>query len=561
MTSQHWNILIPPEFTIADESQVVSTITNNGELVRVYHLGPLDRYAPGWTLVKIYSDGFGGVGGIGETAGDIAFTARNEWYYVRVNGVTAPTLAGRYFFKMYLSGTPLNPAGFADGNYWVPVENWPVMLVKGELDPAIITGTIRYAGYNSTLYGQGVGEAGKVWAHMTSKLDPYTGATVVTTCPTTSDYTIGCTDAVGYFNATARGHYEVEGVAPGVYDLYAQAAGYPQALIATGVTVLKGQSLHFDGYLQPGVVIHGNVFTKHQFGEEPWPNTEYIKIEVYSNPTNNHIPDASAGTPVVWSPLPCVVGGQDLYSPGYDAALCGDPRNGGQVAFPWHEYTNGNGYSNTNPFGGAGFTLSSGYQGITGAENNLLRYPDPQGVGPAQNWFVNGGTTDPFHFEMGAKGEYGAPQEYDGHVPQIFATWTNGLTPGRYYVRAWAFRYVQAALDGSTFQEYSFDVTPQEWAGDVTLPIDLRLSSWVNKTVHFHNMPGTLTTDGINTGANWLTGGLWDANGNMFAWNTTYLPVPESVYMTQRTNDLSKYQLPICHHTWWTNCRHMDRPG
>jgi len=103
------------------------------------------------------------------------------------------------------------------------------------------------------------------------------------------------------------------------------------------------------------------------------------------------------------------------------------------------------------------------------------------------------------------------------------------LTPGRYYVRAWTFRYVQSALDGSTFQEYSFDVTPQEWAGDVTLPIDLRLSSWVNKTVHFHNMPGTLTTDGISTGANWLVGGLWDANGNMFAWNTTYLPVPESV--------------------------------
>ena len=86
------------------------------------------------------------------------------------------------------------------------------------------------------------------------------------------------------------------------------------------------------------------------------------------------------------------------------------------------------------------------------------------------------------------KGEYGAPRDLDGMVPQVYATWVNGLTPGRYYVRAWVFRYVQSALDGSTFQEYYFDVTPNEWAGDVTLPIDLRLSSWVNKTVHFHDV-------------------------------------------------------------------------
>ena len=44
--------------------------------------------------------------------------------------------------------------------------------------------------------------------------------------------------------------------------------------------------------------------------------------------------------------------------------------------------------------------------------------------------------------------------QLDGHVPQVYATWVNGLTPGRYYARAWVFRYVQTALDGSTFQEY-----------------------------------------------------------------------------------------------------------
>ena len=165
-------------------------------------------------------------------------------------------------------------------SYWVPTQNWPVLLVKGELDPAIITGTIRYGGYNSSLYGQPMMEAGMVTAVMTTKLDPYTGAQL----------SGPLTNAVGYFNATtciqgtkqivspchladigSDGHYEVEGVAPGIYNLYASAAGYPTALIASNVQILKGQSLHFDGYLNPGPVIHGTVFSKHSFGSEPWP--------------------------------------------------------------------------------------------------------------------------------------------------------------------------------------------------------------------------------------------------------------------------------------------------
>src|SRR5208337_505874 len=85
------------------------------------------------------------------------------------------------------------------------------------------------------------------------------------------------------------------------------------------------------------------------------------------------------------------------------------------------------------------------------------------------------------------------------------------------------FRYVQTALDGSTFQEYYFDVTPQEWAGDVTLPIDLRLSSWVNKTVHFHDQFNSLIEDPINTGGGFMTGYLTGADGNIYSYNQTAL--------------------------------------
>jgi len=161
---------------------------------------------------------------------------------------------------------------------------------------------------------------------------------------------------------------------------------------------------------------------------------------------------------------------------------------------------------------------------------NTFLTSDPQGVGPPQKWFVSGGTTTPFHFEFGLKGEYGAPRDLDGQVPQVYATWVNGLTPGRYYVRAWTFRYVQTALDGSTFQEYYFDVTPNEWAGDVTLPLDLRLSSWVNKTVYFHDTPNTIVTSPVHTGAGYIWGTLTGADGHVYSANVTGLGYNSNYY-------------------------------
>ena len=568
-------IAIPPEFTLpGGVDNIVTTITNSyGNIINYGKISPYDRWAPGWTLIRIVADnipdravsgdyvsksanpGLGAGIKFFQTAGVGACTIPgpngvtttggvcDPWYYVRINGVTAPTVAGKYFFKL-----SFRHDGTTD-SYYAPVENWPVMLVKGEIDPAIITGNIQYGGYNATLYGQPVQEAGAVWAHMTTKLDPYTGSKL-TDC-TSGNITMpaaGCTDAVGYFNATAHGHYEIEGVAPGTYDIYAEAAGYPQTVIASGVTVLKGQSLHFNGYLQPGAVIHGDVNSKHQFGLQPWPYNAYIKIELYDQPTNNHAPQDSSGNalvPVSWSPLPCVAGGQDRYRGGTDAQGCGDPRTASKIAFPWHEWVTQDGF----PGAGAGFSYDFSLSGVPkvgigpgflaptanpgAGNNNAMFTTDPAGVGPAQNWFVVGGSTNSFHFEFGVKGEFGAPKDMDGHVPQLFATWINGLTPGRYYVRAWTFRYVQSALDGATFQEYPFDVTPQEWAGDVTVPLDLRLSSWVNKTVHFHDLPGTINTDPLSTGVQnsldpFMVGGLYGGpygnsslSTSLASWNVT----------------------------------------
>ena len=176
-----WIILIPPEFKIPDSSQIVSTLTNTYAEIFTASLSRYDRYAPNWTIVAINADA-----AINANAATIpyyshqyvSFTTASEWYYVRVNGVTAPHTAGRYFFKMLLSGGGTSgylagPEGTGSSicstpcTQFLPTENWPVLLVKGEVDPAIITGTVRYAGYNQTLYSQPVHEAGRVYAKMT----------------------------------------------------------------------------------------------------------------------------------------------------------------------------------------------------------------------------------------------------------------------------------------------------------------------------------------------------------------------------------------------------------
>jgi hypothetical protein len=519
------DILIPPEFGNILPEQIVTSFSNDYCTVTVVTLSQFDRYAPGWTLISVQADGNcnGAVNTwlFNSTAiGTVAF-ATPQWYYVRINGVTAPTIAGKYFFKMFLGGVGTGYAECGTGcqpDYWLPTQNWPVVLVKGEVDPAIIWGTIFYGGWNTTLYNTPMKEAGKVWAKMTTKIDPYTGKTM------TGGY---LTDAVGYFNATANGHYEVEGVAPGIYDIYASAGGYPQQVIATGVTILKGQSLNLNGYLNPGIVIHGTVYTKHGFGEEPWPRNDYIKIEIYDAATVNHVVSKSAKL-VSWSPLPCVAAGPaapyastsaHAYSTYYvdDASDCagfltaGLPFNS-PVAFPYHEYA-------TTPT--ATVTLADG---TTTTVNDVVYNKPPvdeQGVGPAQRWDVLGGTTTPFTFQFGEKGKYGAPRDLDGHVPQVNATWVNGLTPGRYYARAWITQYVQSELDGATFHEVYFDVSALEWAGDVALPIDLHLTSYINKTVYFHNTPGTLMTDPITTGASAFQGELLDAAGVRWSWNVS----------------------------------------
>ncbi len=588
-------IYLPPEFDlsrIVDNPGLVQTSwTNRLADYYLYQVNQWDAWAPNWWVLRI--------GCCISWWGPEHNYA--EWWYVRLNQVIAPKIAGRYFFKVFLESHTSEamhwPGGYApavaaenfDGAastgtatsltgggrtpmgataMTVPVQNWPVLLVKGEIDPAIVTGTLRYGTYNTTIYGRAIDLPGRVRL-VGNAIDPYDPKRPVLARKV---------EARGYFNASARGHFEVEGVAPGVYDILASAAGYPEQLIASKVTILAGQSFHIDGYLQPGAVVHGQVFSKHNFGEEPWPATvcgtapfpfpvvpcdgsggavaaaigpRPVYIELYNK---NDYKDSSV---VAYSPLNLT------HSPwmAYDwrrLTLGPTPR---RVAFDWESNAAGPGgaiayYQNTAP-NAFGFPTQCG--SVTVAANpSASTFPggaiiDPcgvhNGVGPAQYWwvdgagaFTNGGGPNSFIWRFGVKGVYGAPTDIDGHVPQPLAAYVNGLTAGRYWVRVWINGYVQTKADGVTLDEFFFDVAKGEWAGDIFTPVDLRKSSKIVKTVHFHNLPGELidqpiclvNTDAhpaggcsspfLDRGARYLIAEARDLDGNLKGYNFTFVP-------------------------------------
>jgi len=444
-----------------ENTNVVTSITDNYGGIFVTRADQSDPFEPGSWILYITAPN------------NVTFTAaRNwdEWYYIRINQMRAPQVAGRYFFKMFLGdhypvrsqGTPPNLISST-----MPVENWPVLLVKGEVDPAIISGTVRYGGVgNGALYGLPLEVPGRVRA-IGIATDPVTGVS-----------TGRAVEARGYFNATSQGHFEIEGVAPGVYDIYASAAGFPEKKIAENVKVLRGQSLEQDGYLEVGPEIRGQVSSKELYGLTPWPGQLPISVVIYdSNAYDADSIVTVSPTNMTHSPYSSYVVGNTVFTTGRISPKL--------VGFPWE-----------GPVGYYAYTPGPTFKDQFGLFN---------GVGPAQYWWVDpqgpldsntqlGSTSDDFLFQFGSEPYYGAPAKFSGMVPQVFATWTDSLNLGVYYVRAFVNGYVQTSNDGTQFIDYPFQISPGTSSQDVFIPIDLQRSASFNVTVHFHDIPGTLAS-------------------------------------------------------------------
>ncbi len=108
-----------------------------------------------------------------------------------------------------------------------------------------ISGTVHCKSSCSTVGlsdGAPVNVAGKVQAYMTMALDP-------TTCNNRPD--LPTTPGQTTFDASAQGHYSIQNLLPGIYDLYASADGFQLTLVRSAIILCSGQSITQDAYILP----------------------------------------------------------------------------------------------------------------------------------------------------------------------------------------------------------------------------------------------------------------------------------------------------------------------
>jgi hypothetical protein len=396
----------------------------------------------------------------------------------------------------------------------MPAENWPVLLVKGEDDPAIMFGTIRYGGFNQTLYGHPIQVPGMVKL-VGIAMDPYTGIS-----------TGRGVEAWGFFNASAQGRYEVEGIAPGVYQVYASAAGFPEQLVAENVSLAPNEPLASDYHLTIGPTVKGELFSKKDFGSIAWPSRRPVYVEIFDDNSWQELGNTlwEQSHLKAFSPINLTAGPYSSYVSGNTVwkttVLPFDtPPTPKKVAFPWEGPTS--------------------YYAYTSPTNPKDPFGVANGVGPAQVWWVDpngfptasgdpntnlGSTPTAFRWQFGKEGVFGAPISFDGHVPQVLATWVDGLSSGRYFVRAWVSGYVQSDYAGN-YVDYKFAIAGGEFPGNVFVPIDLRLGASLKILIHFQNYANTIVDSSIGgpDPGRYIIAEAYDPAGNNMAFNFTYL--------------------------------------
>ncbi len=527
LTFKNVVLYVPPEFGSpvdwekGDTSNIVTTITNDYQLIQVRRNDGRDPFGPFWWTIVI--------------RGEISFSPANqfsEWYYIRLNEMTAPWIAGRYFFKIFVNSVyPTGSTVLETGKVvsiltGMPAENWPVLLVKGEVNPSMIAGTIRYGDFNPRLHNRPIQLPGRVRA-VGIATDPLTGSPTGRTV-----------EAWGFFNASARGHYEVEGVAPGIYDIFASAGGFPEEKVAEQVAIREGQLVQLDFQLRAGPTVSGELMSSDGLSEHLWPTRRPVLIEIFDDNSWDRLGDPvweqmhlKAFSPVdlAVSPYSSYVLGATLwitFSKPFDT-----PPTPKRVSFPWEGPVN--------------------YYSPASDPFTRVSPKDPfgvyNGVGPAQIWWVDptgfptidgdpdtlsssstrralGSTPSRFRWQFGAPRFYGAPADFDGHVPQVFATWTGGLTPGKYFLRAWVTQYLQTDVRGA-FVDYELVIDDDDSPRDVVVPVVLRLGASLDVTVHFRDVATNVVDSSIGgpDPGRYAIAEARDTDGRVVAFNFTYL--------------------------------------
>jgi len=259
-------LYIPPEFvfmkpdgteTTEDSEKVFNVwtdITNDYNFIQVSTRNIHDTYAPEWTRITI---GESRVFPDDDPAWYEGITLDPGTYHVRIFNLKAPMEAGVYHFKIGM-GPWLEVARAPNFD----VNDYPIIIVKNELNPAYVTGEVvvcsdphahpqseQCLAFDAERYG-------KVWLEGTTP----EGRSV------SARYYFSPADFEGFSYK-----FWLFGVAPGTYTIKASAGGYPTTN-GERLDVLMGQSLHLKKglWLFQGPHVDFTVWSKHGRGAIPW---------------------------------------------------------------------------------------------------------------------------------------------------------------------------------------------------------------------------------------------------------------------------------------------------
>ena len=172
-------------------------------------------------------------------------------YHIRLFDLAAPKIAGIYHFKIYYS--------IGGGLFSIGAGNYPIMVVKSELNPAWVMVDVR------AHLNVGPLISGQVLAEGTTP----EGRTVYAAAwwgPNEYMFT-------SFVPGLAGNVYRVFilGLAEGTYTLTAQGSGY-NPTVSDRITVLAGQSYHMNLVIFDSPDFHVTVWSKHGTGAIPWHN-------------------------------------------------------------------------------------------------------------------------------------------------------------------------------------------------------------------------------------------------------------------------------------------------
>jgi len=417
---------LPPEFQFLAPTKTESVwtdITNDYSYVFVNTLNEYDPVAPHWTRVWIGNEGYTGYNSLGIQPGV---------YHVRFFNLRAPDVVGLYFFKIYSStdaGAHITSIGA--GNY-------PIIMVKGELNPAWVEVTTRTHTVTVPAYVSGVVTAeGTTPEGRAVKGIAYWGPNEFVGNQPTPPGPPGALYRVYLF-----------GLPAGTYQITSIASGF-NPMVSERFTVDAGQSYHTQIVIFTSPIVSVTVWSKHGTGAIPWHN-------LWQLPKGTNDP---AAPPNPAGPK------RDIFFSLYDSS-------GGLLGFWGSDWLD------------AGFWPNpSSVRWIP--RNNLL----PSALDPLA---TNSHYTLTDNRDLLGNARHMTSTNWEGHVPWDTPDYVAGVVQGQYSLEAYVTGYI---MDEADAYQRSFAIN--QYSGiQYELQMDLRRSNWIETTLHLPSdqLAGPATT-------------------------------------------------------------------